>query len=109
MQSFYTDCQKDYETIVSYGSRIERTLSRAVTLGHLDSKAKDAMLRIKYWTGFKSQTLKNSMRHLYDGIKDLKSLLREIRKIDMEESSSNLPKKQSAQLSGQVSTEDTNT
>ena len=109
MQSFYSDCQKDNETIVSYGSRIERTLSRAVTLGHLDSIAKDAMLRSKFWTGLKNQTLKNSTRHLYDSIKDFKSLLREIRKVDMEESSSNPPKKQSAQqLSGQVSTDDTN-
>ena len=67
------------------------------------------MLRSKFWTGLKSQTLKNSTRHLYDSIKDFKSLLREIRKVDMEESSSNPPKKQSAQqLSGQVSTDDTN-
>ena len=43
-QSFYSDSQKDTETIVSYGSRIERTLSRAVTLGHLNLVAKDAML-----------------------------------------------------------------
>ena len=88
---------------------IERTLSRAVTLGHPDSIAKDAMLRSKFWTGLKSQTLKNSTRHLYDNIKDFKSLLREIRKVDMEESSINPPKKQSAQqLSGHVSTDDTN-
>lgn len=92
MQSFYSDCQKENETIVSYGSRIERTLSRAVTLGHLDLVAKDGMLRSKFWTGLKSQTLKNSTRHLYDSIKDFKSLLREIRKVDMEDSSSNSTK-----------------
>ena len=58
MQTFYSDSQKDNETNVSYGSRKERTLLRAVTLGHLDSIAKDTMLRSKFWTGLKSQTLK---------------------------------------------------
>ena len=48
MQSFYRDCQKDNKTIVSYGSRIERTLSTAVTLGHLDLVAKDAMFRSEF-------------------------------------------------------------
>ena len=85
MQSFCSDCQKDNKIIVSYGSTVERTLSGAVTLGHLDLIAKDAMFRSKFWTGLKSQTLKNSTRHLYDSIKDFKSLLRKIRKVDIEE------------------------
>ncbi|MCG8031950.1 MAG: hypothetical protein JAZ03_07220 [Candidatus Thiodiazotropha taylori] len=112
MQSFYSDCQKDNESIVIYGSRLEQTLSRAVSFGHIDVVAKDAMLRSKFWTGLKSQTLKNSTRHLYDSVRDFKSLLREIRKVDVEESSTKPPanpKKSAHQLSGQVSTEDTNT
>ena len=88
IQSIYNDFQKDDESIVSFGSRLEQTLSRAVKYGHIDLVAKDAMLRSKYWTGFKSQVLKNSTRHLYDSIKDFSTLLREIRKVDSEESSS---------------------
>ena len=38
--------------------------------GHIDEVAKDAMLRSKFWTGLKSQSLKNSTQHLYDTIKD---------------------------------------
>ena len=45
------------------------------------------MLRSKFWTGLKSQSLKNSTRHLYDTIKDFQSLLREIQKVDQEENS----------------------
>ena len=48
MQSFYSDCQRDNKTNVSYGSRIERTLSTAVNLGHLDLVAKDAMFRSEF-------------------------------------------------------------
>lgn len=110
IQSFYNDFQKDNESIVSFGSRLEQTLSRAVKYGHIDLVAKDAMLRSKFWTGLKSQVLKNSTRHLYDSIKDFSTLLREIRKVDSEESSSKPAQKQAAQqqLSGQVSTDDTN-
>lgn len=109
IQSFYNDFQKDNESIVSFGSWLEQTLSRAVKYGHIDLAAKDAMLRSKFWTGLKSQVLKNSTRHLYDSIKDFSTLLREIRKVDSEESSSKPVKKQAAQqqLSGQVSTDDT--
>ena len=35
MQSFYNDCQKDVDTIASYGARLEHTLSKAVLKGHV--------------------------------------------------------------------------
>ena len=41
--------------------------------------------------------MKNSTRHLYDTIKDLPSLLREIRKVDQEENSFKQTKKSTAQ------------
>ena len=87
IQSFYSDYQKEAESVVSFASKIEQTLSRAVKSCHIDGIAKDAMLRSKFWTGLKSQSLKNSTRHLYDTIKDFPSLLREIRKVDQEENS----------------------
>lgn len=98
------------KSIVIYGSRLEQTLSRAVSFGHLGALAKDALFCSKFWTDLRSQILKNSMQHLYGSIKDFKSLLREIRKVHVEESSlkpSN--KKSSHQFSGQVSAEDTST
>ena len=97
LQSFFSDAQKDNESIVSYGSRLEQTITKAVVSGHIDIVAKDAMLRSKFWTGLKSQSLKNSTRHLYDSVKDFHSLLREIRKVDQEDSSSKLSKKQASQ------------
>ena len=97
IQSFYSDYQKEAESVVSFASRIEQTLSRAVKSGHIDGIAKDAMLRSKFWTGLKSQSLKNSTRHLYDTIKDFLSLLREIRKVDQEENSFKQTKKPTAQ------------
>lgn len=111
IQSFYNDYQKDTESIVTYGSRLEQTLSRAIRCGHADFAAKDAMLRSKFWTGLKSQELKNSTRHLYDSVKDFQVLLREIRKVEQEEVSSSRPPtktKVAQQQSGQASSDETN-
>lgn len=105
IQSFYGDFQKDTESIVSYGSRLEQTLSRAIRYGHIDLVAKDAMLRSKFWTGLKSQELKNSTRHLYDTVKDFQLLLRDIRKVEQEIESSKRPvqnPKVAQQQSGQA-------
>ena len=44
IQSFYSDYQKEAESVVSFASRIEQTLSRAVKSGHIDGIAKE-MLR----------------------------------------------------------------
>lgn len=85
MQSFYNDYQKENESIVSFASRIEETLIKAINRGHLDISAKDSMLRSKFWTGLKSQELRNSTRHHYDGKKNFQSLLMEIRKVEQEE------------------------
>ena len=54
IQIFYSDFQKDTESIVAFGSKIEQTMSRAVRYGHIDLVAKDTMLRSKFWTGLKS-------------------------------------------------------
>ena len=80
IQSFYSDYQKDSETIVAHGSRLEQTLSRAIRYGHIDLVAKDAMLRSKFWTGLKSAQLKHSTRHLYDSIKDFSFYLKKFEK-----------------------------
>ena len=68
------------------------------------------MLRSKFWTGLKSQSLKNSTRHLYDTIKDFQSLLSIIRKVDQEANSLKTSKKQvtQQQQSGQLATETRN-
>lgn len=84
MQSFYNDSQKEGESIVMYTSRLEDTLSKAITLGHIETVARDGMLRSKFWTGLFSQQLKQSSRHLFDSTKNFESLLREIRKIQEE-------------------------
>lgn len=85
MQNFSADHQKEGETIVTYGSRLEQCISKAVRLGHIDSSAKDAMLRSKFWSGLKSGQLRNATRHKNESVKEFHSLLREVRQIEQEE------------------------
>lgn len=51
---------------------------------HIETVARDGMLRSKFLTGLFSQQLKQSLRHLFDSIKNFESLLREIRNIQEE-------------------------
>ena len=109
IQSFYSDAQRGGECVATFGSRLEQTLSRAIRYGHMELAAKDSMLRSKFWTGLRSQQLRNSTRYLYDTYKKFPDLLREIRKVEQEESCSTPtpPTKQKVaqQLFSQVSTE----
>ena len=85
MQQFYTEFQKENESIVSYGSRLEQILTKAIKFGQIDAAAKDSMLRSKFWLGLNSQQLRNATRHKYDSVKDFQLLLREIRQVEQEE------------------------
>lgn len=85
MQGFYNDCQKDTESIVQCGSRLESTLCKAIKQGHISDAAKESILCSKFWTGLKSKPLRSATRYLFDSVKDFQSLLKEIRKIEQEE------------------------
>ncbi|XP_061170721.1 uncharacterized protein LOC133180168 [Saccostrea echinata] len=85
MQNFYSDHQKEGETIVAYGSRLEQTVSKAVRLGHVDVVAKDSMLRSKFWSGLRNPQLRNATRNKYETVKEFQTLLREVRQIEQEE------------------------
>ena len=47
IQSFYNDFQKENESVATFGSRLEQTLSRTIRYGHMELSAKDSMLRSK--------------------------------------------------------------
>ena len=84
MQQFYTESQKVSESAAVWACRIEDLLQRAVEKGHVEVKAKNDMLRNKFWTGLVDDRLKNASRHKYDTVKDFGELLREVRKIEQE-------------------------
>ena len=55
LQEFYIDRQRENESLVQFGSRLEAVLTQAVKYFHIDDAAKDGMLRSKFWTGIRSK------------------------------------------------------
>ena len=93
MQQFYTESQKAGASAAVWACRIEDLLQRAVEKRHVEVKAKNDMLRNKFWTGLIDDRLKNASRHKYDTVKNFEELLREVRKIEQEVSWSEKLKK----------------
>ena len=85
------DFQKESESIVQYGSRIEQTLSRAIRYDPIDFVAEDTMLRNKFLLGLRRQQLRNATRYLYVCESDFQTHLREIRKVEQEEYATTKP------------------
>lgn len=84
MQTFYTENQKENESVTAFGCRLESLLQVAVQEGHINSEAKNDMLRSKFWTSLRSERLKSQTRHKFDTIKTFDLLLREIRVVEQE-------------------------
>lgn len=84
LQQFYSATQKEGESVTAYGCRLEALLQLAINSGHVNSAARDDMLRSKFWTGLRCDKLKGQTRHKYDSIKSYDLLLREVRAVDLE-------------------------
>jgi len=84
MQEFFNSYQKPEETVTTFGCRLESMLQSAIDGGYLQRKAKNELLRHKFWTSLYSDKLKSQTRHKYDTIQDYDVLLRELRKIEKE-------------------------
>ena len=103
LQSFYSDNQKEDESVATFGSHLEQTLSKAIRYGHMELAARDSLLRSKFWTGLRSQQLRNSTRYLYDTYKDFPTLLREICKVEQEDfAQQDLPHPQNKRWSNSI-------
>ena len=48
IKPFYSDFQKENESVATFGSRLEQTLSRVIRYGHMELAAKDSMLHSKF-------------------------------------------------------------
>ena len=84
LQELYNDRQRENESLVQFGSKLEALLTQAVKYFHIEYAAKDGVLRSKFWTGIRSSYLRNATRYLFDSMKDIQSLFKEIRKIEQE-------------------------
>lgn len=79
-EQFYSERQRDDETVADYSMRLERLLSRLP--GPVDKSARNEMLRSRLWSGLRDLELKNVSRYLYESIDDYNALRKELRAIE---------------------------
>ena len=87
MQEFFNSLQKPEESVTAFGCRLESLLQTAIDNGHVARESKNDLLRHKFWTSLHSERLKSQTRHKYDTVMSYDELLREIRMVDREISS----------------------
>ena len=83
LANFYSAKQRDDETVVSWGCRLEDLLDRAKEQGIVESESVDEMLRTQFWRGL-TRNLKDASRYKFDTVKEFDKLLVELRAIEQE-------------------------
>jgi hypothetical protein len=88
MTEFFNSHQLPTENVTTYACRLETLLQSVISKGQLPGVARNDILRHKLWTGLYCDTLKLQTRHCYDSLVNYNQLLRELRKVEKEVSSS---------------------
>lgn len=83
LSNFYSAKQRDDETVVSWGCRLEDLLDRAKELEIVEPGNMNEMLRTQFWRGL-TRKLKDASRYKFDTIKEFDRLLVELRAIEQE-------------------------
>lgn len=102
LQQFYTERQRDGETVAAWACRLEDLLHRAVERGYVSHVSRNDMLKNKFWTGLAGDKLKNATRHKFDTLSDFDLLLREVRQVEQETTGSDRLQKRANQHAANV-------
>lgn len=79
-EMFYSESQREGESVADYSLRLERLLSRVPET--LDRYSRNEMLRNRLWSGLRDQELKNVSRYLFERVIDFNTLRRQLRAIE---------------------------
>ncbi len=83
LTDFYAARQRDDESVVSWGCRLEDLLDRAKQQGVVSQDSMNDMLRTKFWGGL-TRKLKDASRYKFDTIRDFDVLRVELRTIEQD-------------------------
>jgi hypothetical protein len=93
LAQFYSASQKDGESVVTWGFRLENILDKAIEQKQITETTATEMLRSKFWTGLQ-QHLKDATRHYFEKEKDYDKLRVEVRRVEQEHGSPDSSKNQ---------------
>ena len=81
---FYSERQKEGESVVAWGCRLEKLLQQAISLGYVVHSARNEKLRCRFWKGLLSEELKMSTKNKFDNIQNFELLVQEVRAEEQE-------------------------
>ena len=82
LENFYTARQKDTESVVAWGCRIESLLKKAKEQGTIQGT--EDMAKTKFWSGIRDDKIKAALRHNFDGGASFHELLMKARRLEHE-------------------------
>ena len=60
LKEFYTATQKETESVTTWVLRLEEILQKATEKGYAKAEDRNSMLKERFWTGLRSERLKNA-------------------------------------------------
>lgn len=82
LEDFYTARQKDCESVVAWGCRIESLLKKAKEQGTIEGT--EDMSKTKFWSGLRNDKVKSALRHKFDTGESFHELLKRARMLEHE-------------------------
>lgn len=79
MQEFYTEKQRQDESVSEWGLRLEEIIQRAIDKGHVAESSRNDMLCNKFWQFLRNERLKNATRLYFDKCTEFEDLRRKVR------------------------------
>ena len=84
LQKFWSESQQDKENVATWGCRLEKQVQLLREKRKVEGEG-DEMMRTKFWSGLRSQRLKEASRHRYDDQSyTYDKLLVEVRSVEQE-------------------------
>ena len=84
LEEFHTATQKQDETVVAWGLRLEELMHKAISKGNVKREESDNLLKRRFWRKLKSEKLRNATRSKFESKMNFDQLRKAVREEEQE-------------------------
>ena len=84
LEQSHTAVQKQDETVVAWGHRLEELMQKAIDKGHVKREESDNLLKRRFWRNLKSERLRNATRSKFESKMNFDQLRKAVREEEQE-------------------------
>ena len=84
LEEFHTATQKQDETVVAWGLRLEELMHKAISKGNVKREDSDNLLKRRFWRKLKSEKLRNATRSKFESKMNFDQLRKAVREEEQE-------------------------